>query len=288
MSTNVSEKLSQIKSSYCTQIWVVSGCLQVVKYRHFEALAVCYRSTIFKVIRPKGILTLFPPAAHSSIHTFWIDILLNSKSECDMCNYLVDCYLDETIWSKIVTVLNEQMPSLRHLHISIIRRKNSKPVEHFRALLEENLYPTLTRMKKLQCFRVLVNFENAAPANAPFEVISGEYLAAYETKDDLELVSNETEEEVSTDNVEDENTGNVKEESTEDVEDEYVTQHEEKAWDIIDGWKIAFHLRLLMILVPSKGGEIYPRNASESFETLNISRVIARESCKESCTWRYP
>lgn len=143
-------------------------------------------------------------------------------------------------------------------------------------------------MKKLQCFRVLVNFENAAPANAPFEVISGEYLAAYETKDDLELVSNETEEEVSTDNVEDENTGNVKEESTEDVEDEYVTQHEEKAWDIIDGWKIAFHLRLLMILVPSKGGEIYPRNASESFETLNISRVIARESCKESCTWRYP
>ncbi|EZF69708.1 hypothetical protein H105_07834 [Trichophyton soudanense CBS 452.61] len=252
-------------------------------------LKVCQRmSTIFKVIRPKGILTLFPPAAHSSIHTFWIDILLNSKSECDMCNYLVDCYLDETIWSEIVTVLNEQMPSLRHLHISIIRRKNSKPVEHFRALLEENLYPTLTRMKKLQCFRVLVNFENAAPANAPFEVISGEYLAAYETKDDLELVSNETEEEVSTDNVEDENTGNVKEESTEDVEDEYVTQHEEKAWDIIDGWKIAFHLRLLMILVPSKGGEIYPRNASESFETLNISRVIARESCKESCTWRYP
>ncbi|OAL63480.1 hypothetical protein A7C99_5876 [Trichophyton rubrum] len=161
-------------------------------------LKVCQRmSTIFKVIRPKGILTLFPPAAHS-----------------------IDCYLDETIWSKIVTVLNEQMPSLRHLHISIIRRKNSKPVEHFRALLEENLYPTLTRMKKLQCFRVLVNFENAAPANAPFEVISGEYLAAYETKDDLELVSNETEEEVSTDNVEDENTGNVKEESTEDVEDD--------------------------------------------------------------------
>lgn len=209
----------------------MSGCLQVVKYRHFEALAVFYRSAIFKVISPKRIVTLFPPAVHSSIHTFWIDVLLNGNSECDMCNHLVDRYLDGTTWSEIVTVLNKQMPSLRHLHISIIRRKNSQPVEHYRALLEENVYPTLMRMKKLHCFRVLVNFENVAPANAPFEVIAGEYLG--ENKTNLELASNEAEEEVSTDDVE--------EESTEDVEDEYITEHDEKAWDILDGWKIAFH-----------------------------------------------
>lgn len=211
----------------------MSGCLQVVKYRHFEALAVFYRSAIFKIIHPSRMVTLFPPAAHSSIHTFWIDVLLNADDECEVCSHAVDYYLDEITWGETVRVLNEQMPSLRHLHISIILRKISVPVEHFRALLEENVYPALMRMKKLHCFRVLVNFENVAPANAPFKVISAEYLGANKTKDGRELASNEAEEEVSMDDAE--------EESTKDVEDEYISEHDEKAWDIRDGWKIAFH-----------------------------------------------
>lgn len=180
-------------------------------------------------------VTLFPIAAHSNIRTVWIDIRLNSEFGCECCDDQVEDYFDEATWSKTVKALNERLPGLRHLHISIIRREDSRSGEYFRPLLEEKLYPILMGMKELHFFQVVVNFMNVVLVNAQFEMVTSEYSATYETQDECEWVSDKTEEEVKTKDVEEQSTDNVEEVSTEDLEDEYITQHKKDRWDIVDG-----------------------------------------------------
>ncbi|DAA78390.1 TPA_exp: Uncharacterized protein A8136_4366 [Trichophyton benhamiae CBS 112371] len=199
--------------------------LQACQRMYFEAFDFFYQNITFKVFTPLTDVTLFPTAAHNSIRTLWVDIRLNSELGCDCCDEKVEGYFDEATWSKTVKVLNERLPGLRHLHISIIRRKESRSGDYFRPLLEEKVYPTLMGMKKLHCFQVVVNFENVVPANAPFEMVTSEYSAAYEIQSEREWLSDETEEEESTDN----------------VEEEYVTQYKRERNDSVDGWKIVFH-----------------------------------------------
>ncbi|EFQ98069.1 hypothetical protein MGYG_01106 [Nannizzia gypsea CBS 118893] len=202
--------------------------LQTCQQMYFEAFAVFYRNTVFKVFTPPENVTRFPPAALDNIRTIWIDIRLNAEYGCLCCDDHVEGYFAEKSWAKAVELFNEQLPGLRHLHISIMRRKDSRPGNYFRPLLERKLYPALMGIRKLSCFQVIANFKNEEPENAPFEIVPFEHGIEDETEDEQEL-SEDTEETEGADGGED------------DDDAEYSSPGEDEGYDEVFGWRVAFH-----------------------------------------------